>query len=239
MRVINIIKLSFITKEIEMKKNIYKLVMILALVLMVGISNAGVDFGADLVSRYVWRGTDFGNSASVQPFLSVGAAGFEAGAWASYPITSAGANENDLYLSYAIGPVGFAITDYYFPGDTSIVKFGNYSDEGNHILEASVSFEMAGFSALGAVNIYGDIDAAGDKRNSFYLEAGYELYNEDDLSVNAFAGVGNELYVVNDDGDPGLVNLGVTASKGNLSASYIINAEADVSYLVFGYSIGF
>ena len=215
-----------------MKKNTYKIALILTLMILVGTSNAQIDFGADLVSRYVWRGTDFGNSASVQPFLSLGFAGFEAGAWASYPITAAGANENDLYISYSYGPVGITISDYYFPGDTSIVKFGNYADDGNHILEASVSFEMAGFNALGAMNFYGDDD------NSMYFEAGYEVYSKDDLSVSAFAGIGNEVYVINEDGDPGLVNLGITASKGNLSASYIINADADVSYLVFGYSIG-
>ena len=221
-----------------MKKSIFKIAMILTLIMMIGISNAGVDFGADLVSRYVWRGTDFGNSASVQPFLSVGFAGFEAGAWASYPLAAAGANENDLYISYSMGPVGITISDYYFPGDTSIVKFGDYSDDGNHIIEASVSFEMARFNALGAIFLHGDIDAAGDKRNSLYFEAGYEIYSQDDLSVIAFAGLGNDFYVLNEDGDPGLVNLGVTASKGNLSASYIINTEADVDYLVFSYSIG-
>ncbi len=215
-----------------MKKNTYKIVLILTLMLLVGISNAQVDLGADLVSRYVWRGTDFGNSASVQPYLSVGFAGLEAGAWASYPISSAGANENDLYISYSLGPVGITVTDYYFPGDTSIVKFGNYSDEGNHILEASLSFELARFGALGAINFYGD------NGNSIYFEVGYDVYNKNDLSVGAFVGVGNEAYVTNEDGDMGLVNLGVSASKGNLSASYIINTEADVSYLVFGYSVG-
>lgn len=215
-----------------MKNSIYKIIMILTVIMSVGISNAQVDLGADLVSRYVWRGIELGNSASIQPYLSVGFEGLEAGAWASYQVTAAGANENDLYISYAHGPVGITITDYYFPGDTSIVKFGNYADDGNHILEASVYFEMAGISALGAMNFYGDDD------NSIYIEVGYDVYNKDDLSVGAFAGVGNEAYVTNKDGDMGLVNIGVSASKGNLSASYIINADADVSYLVFGYSIG-
>lgn len=215
-----------------MKKSLFKITLIFTLLILVGMSSAQVDLGADLVSRYVWRGADFGNSASVQPFLSFGFAGLEAGAWASYPLSSAGANENDLYISYAIGPVGITVSDYYFPGDTSIVKFGNYANDGNHIIETSISFEMAGFSAMGAVNVHGDDD------NSFYLEAGFEVYNKDDLSVGAFAGVGNKTYVTNEDGDPGLVNLGVKASKGNLSASYILNAEADVSYLVFGYSVG-
>jgi hypothetical protein len=215
-----------------MKNSIYKMRLILILFMLVGISKAQIDLGADLVSRYVWRGTDFGNSASIQPYLSVGFAGLEAGAWASYPITAAGANENDLYIAYSYGPVGITISDYYFPGDTSIVKFGNYADDGNHILEASVSFEMVGISALGAMNFYGDDD------NSMYFEVGYEVYSKDDLLVGAFAGVGNKVYVINEDGDMGLVNLGVTAAKGNLSVSYIINTEADVSYLVFGYSIG-
>ncbi|MBN1408216.1 MAG: hypothetical protein JW956_10520 [Calditrichaceae bacterium] len=215
-----------------MKKHIHKFAFILSMILLAGISNAQVELGADLVSRYVWRGTDFGNSASVQPYLSVGFAGLEAGAWASYPISASGANENDLYLSYAIGPVGITVTDYYFPGDTSIVKFGNYADDGNHILEASVSFEMAAFSAIGAMNFYGEDD------NSMYFELGYEVYSKDDMTVSAFAGAGNKVYVTNEDGDFGLVNAGITASKGNLSASYIINADADVSFLVFGYSVG-
>ena len=220
-----------------MKESIYKIALILTLIMLVGIANAGVDFEADLVSRYVWRGTDFGNSASVQPFLSVGFVGLEIGAWGSYPLTADAPdnNENDLYISYGIGPVGLTITDYYFQEG---MKFGDYSDDGSHVLEASVSFEMGGFSALGAINLYGDIDATGDKRNSIYFETGYEIYSKDDLSVSAFAGLGNEVYVLNDDGDPGLVNLGVAAAKGNLSASYIINTEADVDYLVFGYSIG-
>jgi hypothetical protein len=197
----------------------------------ISLSNAGVDFGSDLVSRYVWRGTDFGNSASIQPFLSASYDGFELGAWGSYPLTAAGAgaNENDLYISYSTGPVGFTITDYYFPES---FKFSDYSDDGSHIIEASISYAEAGVSLFGAINFYGD------DNNSLYFEGGYEIYNEDELSVNAFVGVGNHIYVLNDEGDPGLVNLGVTASKGNLSASYIINAEADVNYLIFGYSIG-
>ena len=28
------------------------------------------DIGADVVSRYVWRGTDFGNSPAIQPSMS-------------------------------------------------------------------------------------------------------------------------------------------------------------------------
>ena len=30
------------------------------------------DFGADLVSSYVWRGTQFGSGAHVQPYMTLG-----------------------------------------------------------------------------------------------------------------------------------------------------------------------
>ena len=221
-----------------MNKNIFKIAVILNLTTLIGITNAGIDFGADLVSRYVWRGTDFGNSASVQPFLSLSIEGFEAGAWASYPLTDAsatagiGANENDLYVSYEIGPVGIGITDYYFP---ETFRFGYYGNDSSasHILEGSVTFEMAGFKALGAMNFYG-----ADENHSFYFEGGYEFYKRDDLIVSAFAGIGNYIYRTDANSEPGLVNLGVTAAKGNLSVSYILNVQAEVDYLVFGYRIG-
>jgi hypothetical protein len=221
-----------------MNKNLSKIAAILNLTMLIGITNAGIDFGADLVSRYVWRGTDFGNSASVQPFLSLSIEGFEAGAWASYPLTDAsasagnGANENDLYINYTTGPVGIGITDYYFPESFRFGYYGNDSSA-SHILEGSVTFEMAGFKALGAVNFYG-----ADKNHSFYLEGGYELFNRNDLIVSSFAGIGNYIYRTDSDSEPGLVNLGVIAAKGNLSVSYILNVQAEVDYLVFGYHIG-
>ena len=40
-----------------------------------------VDLGADIMSRYVWRGTDFGNTAAIQPSLSFSSGGFTVGAW--------------------------------------------------------------------------------------------------------------------------------------------------------------
>lgn len=91
------------------------LVFILTMVFSLNVQ-AGIDFGADLVSRYIWRGIDFGNSVSVQPFLSFSTGGFEAGAWASYPFTNAGkgTNENDLYVTYSFGSVALTVTDYFF-----------------------------------------------------------------------------------------------------------------------------
>ena len=221
-----------------MNNSISKIAIILNLTTLIGVTNAGINFGADLVSRYVWRGADFGNSASVQPFLSLDIYGFEAGAWGSYPLTDASAaagisaNENDLYVTYNIGPVGIGITDYYFPES---FRFGYYGNDSNssHILEGSATFEMAGFKALGAINFYG-----ADENHSFYFECGYEFYNKNDLTVKAIAGIGNYIYRTDTNSKPGLVNSGVIAAKGNFSVSYILNVQAEVDYLVFGYHIG-
>lgn len=71
--------------------------------------------GADVVSRYVWRGTDFGESISIQPALTYTHGGFSIGSWASYAAdpSSAGVNEHDLWLSFAAGPISVGVTDYY------------------------------------------------------------------------------------------------------------------------------
>lgn len=193
---------------------------------------AGVDFGTDLVSRYVWRGMDYGNSASVQPFLSYSIAGFEVGAWASYPLTNdaIGFNENDLYISYSVGPVAFTVTDYYFPEG---LKIGDYSKNGSHIIETSASVSIKDFSFMAALNVFGDSDY------SFYSEGSYAFYENDGYSLEGVLGIGTNAYVSNTSGNLNVVNIGLMASKDNLSAAYIVNPELETNFLVFGYSIGF
>ena len=65
----------------------------------------------DVASRYVWRGTDFGNSPSIQPTLSYTSGALTLGAWSAWQF-SGQANKNDLYASYALGNYSFTLTDY-------------------------------------------------------------------------------------------------------------------------------
>ena len=204
----------------------------LTLVLLLSaVSYAGFGIGADVYSRYVWRGTDFGNSASVQPALSYSVGGFEVGAWASYPITSdvtsLGANENDLYLSYAIGDFGITITDYYFPEGGDVFNYS--SDDGIHFLEGSLSYSLVPVSLLAGYFFSGDSD------NSMYAEVGYGFYESDDISASLTVGAGNGMYVLEDDFN--VVNVGLTISSGSMSVSYIINPDSETNFLVFGYSL--
>ena len=73
------------------------------------------DFGADLVSSYVWRGTQFGSGAHIQPYMTLGSGNFEAGVWGSFPTTAeGGGNELDAYVSYDFGPFALTLTNYTF-----------------------------------------------------------------------------------------------------------------------------
>jgi len=104
-----------------------------------------VEFGADLYSRYVWRGTQFGgNSPSLQPSLTVSYGGFEMGAWGAYSLGGINSSqEMDLSLSHSFfnGMFSAVITDYYFPTESGSNNYFDYNkDNTGHILEAGISF---------------------------------------------------------------------------------------------------
>lgn len=194
---------------------------------------AQLDIGSDIVSRYIWRGTDFGNSASIQPYISYAAGGFEAGAWSSWAITSAGANEHDLYLSYSGDLVGITVTDYYFPvaaGAPGSDFFNFDSEDGSHILEITGSVRAGPFTAMTAGNFLGDPE------NSLYLEGNYQMFSENNLSADITIGAGNAVYVSSPDKGFNVINMALNVVKGSYMASYILNPEARISWLVFGVS---
>ena len=188
--------------------------------------------GADVVSRYVWRGTDFGESMSVQPALTLGFGGLEMGAWGSYAISAsgAGANENDLWASYTVSTSSGAsfslgVTDYYFPSPGADGFFVNDA----HLLELSAT--VTGPESFPVSLLVGRM-SRNDPDNSLYLEASVPVSAFDDVDLSLTAGMvagASELY-----GTAGtsFVNLGVSASKDlvvtdsfslPLSVSYVLN----------------
>ena len=179
-----------------------------------------VTIGADVVSRYVWRGTDYGNAASVQPSIETAIGPVTVGAWGSFPLTDAigtsatAGNECDLYASTTVGPVGLTLTDYFFPAYVGTDSLLNLDI---HVFELSAITDVGPASILAAANVSGAED------NSPYLE----------LTYGAFSlGLGNGAYST--DGEFAPVSLGVSASRDNFSASFIINPDQETSFLVFG-----
>ena len=208
------------------------------------VAGQSVSIGADVVSRYVWRGLDFGESMSVQPALTLGAGGFEFGAWGSYSISADGAsaNENDLWFTYTVttsSGASFAVgaTDYYFPGPGA----DGFSYKSAHTWEFSLAF--AGPESFPLSLFAGLIN---DDDKPMYVEAGLPLPAGEDVELGLHAGmVTAESDFYGTDG-AAIVNLGITAGKDlqitesfalPMSVSYIINPDQDRAFLVFGVSL--
>lgn len=195
----------------------------------------------DLMSRYIWRGQEYGQAPSIQPGLSATWKDFSLGAWGAYKLTGAGTQETDFYLSKTIGPVTLAVWDYWSFCDTSSMDFFNYNHKTtSHLLEAQVLIsggEKLPFNVLAGFFFYG-----ADTTKSMYLELQYvhSLGSTDMLFFAGFQPTG-EYYGTN----ATFVNLGCTAIKKikvtdhwslPLSLSLIANPSAKSVFLVAGVS---
>lgn len=204
-------------------------------------SIAQISFGTDVVSRYVWRGIDFGQSLSIQPGIAYASGGFEIGAWGSYANTGGGANELDLYASYSIeldeaSSLSFGVTDYYFPATPG--TFTTFDTDGNHVIEPFVSYSGA-FSVSAYMNVLNDPD------NSLYLSASYP-FEVEDVSLEAFLGIVPTESAWYGNADAAVQEIGLSASKEikitdsfslPVFTSYVINPYQEISFLFFGFSL--
>lgn len=127
---------------------------------------------ADLVSRYIWRGQDFGHTFSVQPGLSANWENFTLGAWGAYRFDGEGVDEMDIYLSKTIGPVSLAIWDYWSYSKTDPSNYLDYRKEStSHLLEAQILVsggKKFPINLLASYFFYG-----ADPSKSIYLELQY------------------------------------------------------------------
>ena len=192
-------------------------------ILIVSVLYGDITVGADAVSRYVWRGADYGNAAAVQPFVEKSIGLVTIGAWGSFPLTDptgtseTAGNECDLFLSTIAGPVELTLTDYFFPAYLGEDELSNLD---NHITELSAGVDVSSISVLAAINVSGDDD------NSTYLEFSYGAFS---------LGFGDGLYST--DGKFSPVSIGASASKDNFSAEYSINPDQDTSFLVLSVNL--
>ncbi len=212
----------------------------------------------DLMSRYVWRGTDFGHSPSIQPGIELNKGGFTLGAWAAYATNQTATQETDLYVGYTYKKFSFTLTDYFFPNEVSDYNYFEYNkDKTGHLFEASIAFdggEQLPLTILLATNIYGAdnqrINAQGAPdgiQYSTYAELAYNF-----KYFNLFMGA-NLTSVHEERGESGfygnaigIVNLGITASQDvtfaknfslPLTFSLITNPQAGKVYFVAGISL--
>lgn len=196
----------------------------------------------DLMSRYIWRGQEYGQASSIQPAMSATWKDFTIGAWGAYKLTGAGVQETDLYLSKTIGHLTFAIWDYWNFCDTTSTDFFNYNQKTTaHLLEAQVLIsggENLPFNLLGSYLFYG-----ADPSKSIYLELQYQ-YSAGSTELQFFSGfqAKGEYYGQNST----FVNLGCTMIKTidvtdrwclPVSLSFTVNPSQKSTYLVAGITL--
>ncbi len=210
--------------------------------------------GADLTSRYIWRGADYGNSPAIQPSVAFSVAGFKAGFWGSYGLSQYSKQINDttvldkghyaefdFYLSYTLKGFTLMAYDYFFPNSLDPNNGNRYFNFRNsntgHTLEICLSWagpEKFPLQLYAGTLVYGadkgkdatGVYGTGSKNNySTYLEAAYP-FSIKGFGVKPFVG-----------GIPfgsgwygpcgGVVNAGLTVSKS-------IVISKDYSLPVFG-----
>lgn len=209
--------------------------------------------GADVMSRYIWRGADYGNSPSIQPTLEFSSGGFAVGSWGAFSIDTDVYQELDLYMSYSFGELlSIGITDYFFPVyQSSNAMFSNkYFDYDNettgHIIEGNLGYNCILLPVYLSANVafYGaDKNEDGDNNFSAYIELGHNG-TLNDVEYSVFLGItpSEGLY-----GDGfGVVNLGCSATKEikfsetfsmPVMSGLIFNPQNENAYLVFGFSL--
>ncbi|MCH8903957.1 MAG: hypothetical protein IIA45_08595 [Bacteroidetes bacterium] len=234
----------------KIKKLINLLVLILAAVVCTPALNFAqdsskitLDYGTDMVSRYVWRGTQFGGaSPNVQPYVEAAFGNFVFGSWGAYSLGGFSPfQELDFYAAFSLmdDMVSITATDYYFPDESVDYQYFVYDELiTGHLFELSASFngtDKIPLSVLIATNLFGAdaIRISDDSTTSFlrdgiqystYLELGYSTICSN-LDLDVFLGVNltNPREADASTGYPGetgfygskmgVVNIGITVSK--------------------------
>ena len=234
------------------------------LLIVLFICSAGISFaqdlslsaGADVVSRYIWRGINVNDAVNIQPALTLSVSGFSFGIWGSYSLSNdASSNtfgqEVDTWLGYTYAfengmSIGAIVTDYYFPNaGIKWGNFNNYDDQdgaGAHTIETG--FLLRGpdsfpLSLSGFMNVYNDAGS------NTYFQIDYPT-TVAEIPLNFFVGASG-----GSEENPGyygtetfnVINVGVKATKSvkiteeyslPVSVTFLINPRAEISYLVFG-----
>ena len=218
--------------------------------------NLDLSLGADVVSRYIWRGIDVNDAVNIQPTILLTVAGFGFGFWGSYSLYTSSTDyeydqEIDTWISYDYVfengiDIGAILTDYYYPGLG--IKWGNFNNYNNpdgpgaHTVEAGLSLKLPETIPLkfsGYVNIYND---AG---NNTYFQIDYS-FSVVKIPIDIFIGAAGGSKANPDyygTADFNVINIGVKGTKSikitedyslPVSVSFIINPRTEIAYLVFG-----
>ena len=249
-------------KRIYIRSFLFMLIMTGSFTQPILSQRLSLDAGGDIVSRYIWRGTDVNDQVNVQPYITFTYSDFELGAWGSYGLSHLNATDDqygyqseiDTWLSYSFVltkgvNITAIFTDYFFPDNgKKFSNFNNYDNPdgpGAHTIESGLI--IAGdktfpLSFSGYVNIYND------KGNNAYFQADY-LLRLDEFNADLFIGAAkgssdNPAYYATNKFS--VINTGIKVSKSvkitetyslPVYCSYIVNPNSGLVFFVFGLSL--
>ncbi len=203
--------------------------------------------GADIVSRYIWRGCDLGEAA-IQPTLGVSAAGFDLSLWGSTGIVNSNdTKELDITLSYGIAGLSVGVTDYWFSaGPEPYGRYFKYEKETtNHVFEAFAGYDLGFASISWYTNFAGnDFKDDGSRACSSYCEVAVPFSG---AGLDWTASLGFVPFATPFYGTDGfaVTNISLSAAKSiavtesfsvPISASVTVNPCTEMAYLVLGIS---
>jgi hypothetical protein len=210
-----------------------------------------VDFGADLVSSYVWRGYKQAG-ASIQPTLSASISGFSLGAWASTDFTSKeGKKEVDFTAAYENSGFKVAATDYWWDGEGQYRYFSSpRGDNNGHYLEATLGYtlpESFPLSVTWNTFLLGKGNKKEDGKNSYstYIELAYP-FSAAGVDMGISTGFTPWESAVYGTGGFEFTSVALSASKSlKITESFslpifghiICNPGAEDIHFVFGFSL--
>ncbi len=206
---------------------------------MSGPAYAQVSVNLDIMSRYVWRGADFGNSPSLQPEISYTHGGLEIGTWAAVATTGdLDGYEVDFFASYTFetgaGDLSLYLTDYTFP----VPGAGDYFSSDAHYIEAGIGFSDIADLPL---SFFAGMFLTNDDDNSMYFELAY-----DSEPIGFFVGMTPTESALYGTSGPAVINTGITAGRTlkvsesleiGLSSSVILNPYAEDLFFLVGFSL--
>jgi hypothetical protein len=211
----------------------------------------------DVVSRFMWRGMDFGGAPHLQPTLLFTYKNIDFGFWGSYSTSTNPVQEVDLIFTWNINS-RFSLTVFdYFPMDYTIPN-NNYLDFGSkntlHIQELVFSYQgpdrfpisaSVATMLLGGDKVYHYTDDGSGKGQNLttYIELGYNLQLGETSLKPFVGGTPARGYYAS---KPALVNTGISATREipvtsnfslPLTCSFIFNPYNENVFVVFGISL--
>ncbi len=201
---------------------------------------------AELTSKYLWRGQEYGEAPTVFPTLGFATGGLSVYATGAYTIDNSW-RETDLGVGYTIGDFSVGIVDYFYPTPTgnSDKLFNFKKDETGHLFEGSLSYAPSALpiTAMVSTFFYGaDKNMEGEQAWSAYAEIGYHYdFSETNILSLALGASLNKSLYNNFETGFSVVNIALKYQTAipmgdyNLpvSAQYVINPQKEKSYLSF------